>query len=122
MGQLDELEKTFLEEYDSAMILLRHNKSKSVIILLSKALFAIADYLIYKKYNILPNNHATRFRILKIKERKVYDKVDSVWSCYIDSYLKPSREDSIRLFKKTIKEIIENDKNFSKKIKEFVKI
>ena len=48
--------------------------------------------------------------------------IDSVWSCYIDSYLKPSREDSIKLFKKTIKEIIENDENFSKKIKNSVKI
>ena len=100
MDQLEELENTFLEEYSSSQILLEHKKLKSVTILLSKSLFALADYLLFKKYNILPKNHAQRFRILEKKEKKMYEQIDELWGAYTNSYSKPSDEVSIGRFKK----------------------
>ncbi len=41
MDQLEELEKTFLEEYEAAGILLQREMVKSATILLSKSLFAL---------------------------------------------------------------------------------
>ncbi|MBU1204851.1 MAG: hypothetical protein KKA61_04230 [Nanoarchaeota archaeon] len=121
MDQLKELESTFLEEYESAKILIGLSKNKSAIILLSKALFALTDYIIFKKYKKLPKNHSERFRILKEKEFEVYEKLDKIWDKYTNSYSKPTLNESIALLRNTIKEIIEKNEAISKKIKESVK-
>lgn len=121
MEQLIELENTFLEEYESAKILIGLSKNKSAIILLSKALFALTDYIIFRKYKKLPKNHSERFRILKEKEFQVYEKVDEIWGKYTDSYSKPTLEESIILLRGAIKEVIEKNEAISEKIKESVK-
>ena len=121
MEQLTELESTFLEEYESAKILVRLSKNKSALILLSKALFALTDYIIFKKYKKLPKKHSERFRILKEKEFEVYKKVDEIWGRYTDTYSKPALNESIILLGGTIKEIIEKNETISKKIKESIK-
>lgn len=121
MEQLTELENTFLEEYESAKILIGLSKNKSALILLSKALFALTDYVIFKKYKKLPKNHSERFRILKEKEFKVYEKVDKIWDKYINSYSQPTLNESISLLRSTIKEIAEKNETISEKIKESVK-
>ena len=120
MSQLEELENTSIEEIKAAKLLQKEHMTKSALILYSKALFAVLDYLILKKYKKLPKNHSERFRILEAKEPKTYINVDKIWLKYTDSYSKPADEDSIRLFVETIKEIVQ-DENISEKIKEALK-
>ena len=117
MSQLEELEIGFIEEYESALLLLEHSKKKSATILLSKALFALIDYILFSKYMKLPKNHAERFRILGQKEPQIYELVDSVWNTYTDTYSKPSAEEAILLLQGVIIRIIAYDGIFSQKIK-----
>jgi len=120
MEQLEELEETFVEEYQSALMLFELKKYKSAIILISKALFALVDYVIFKRYQKLANNHNERFRFLKQKDTEIYEIVDSVWGRYTGTYSKPAMEESIILLKNGIKEIINKDGIFSERIKEIV--
>ena len=113
MALLDDLESTFIEEYESAFLLIKHQKQKSATILLSKALFAFIDYLLLQKYQKFPKNHAERFRLLETKEKDLYTLVDSVWSKYTDTYSKPSSEEAITLLKNTIQEIINKNETTS---------
>ena len=119
--QLQELESTFLEEYESAQLLLRHQKTKSAIILLSKSLFSLLDYLIFDKYHKLPKNHTERFRVLEEREPKLYILVDEVWKSYRDSYSKPAAEKSLHVLQKAITEVIGFYERYSQKIKATVK-
>lgn len=118
--QLKELEKTFLEEYESSIILKKYSKNKSITILLSKALFALTDFIIFKKYHKLPKNHSERFRILKEKFPLTYSVVDSLWDEYTNSYSKPALIDSIILLENGIKKVASNE-TISEKIKEVLK-
>jgi HEPN domain-containing protein len=117
MDILQELESTFIEEYESALFLIEKQKYKSATILLAKALFALLDYLIFIKYGKLPKNHSERFRILETREKEIYQLVDSVWGKYTDTYSKPSLEQSGNLFIQTIKGVVEKHGNSSEKIK-----
>ncbi len=120
MALLEDLESTFIEEYESASLLIKHQKQKSATILLSKALFAFIDYLLLKKYQKFPKNHTERFRLLETKEKDLYTLVDSVWSKYTDTYSKPSSEEAITLLKNTIQEIISKNETTSEKIKAII--
>jgi hypothetical protein len=119
MEQEKELKDTFIEEYSSAKILKDMDNLKSAIILISKSLFALCDYILFKKYGKLPQNHKERFRILDIKEKDMYIKVSSVWSRYIDTYSKPSHIESYNLLNKTIINIIKNEE-VDKEIKRII--
>jgi len=121
MDQLKELENTFLEEYESSKVLINLSKKKSALILLSKALFALTDYMIFNKYKKLPKNHSERFRILEEKEYDTYSILNEVWSKYTDLYSKPALEDSIILLKEAIKKVIEKNEEISEKIKKAIK-
>lgn len=120
MDQLKELEETFIEEYESAKLLEGLKKDKSTTILLSKALFALLDYIILAKYNNLPKNHTERFRILENKEPKTYSLVDSVWSKYTNTYSKPSSKESINLLKNVIMEVVKKNERISEEIKKSI--
>lgn len=120
MNPLEELERTFVEEYESANILMRLQKIKSTTILLSKALFALVDYILFKKYQKLPKNHTERFRILREKEPDIYEKVNIIWNKYTDAYSKPTANESIDLLKSAIMETA-NHEGTSIKIKEIIK-
>lgn len=117
MEQDKELQDTFIEEYEAALILEQQRKYKATTILLSKALFALADYVIFKKYHTLPKNHADRFRILEAKEPKTHEVIDAIWSKYTDTYTKPSAEAAIHLLKKAIREVSQEHENISQNIK-----
>ena len=118
MDQLQELEDTFIEEYEAACLLFELEKKKSAIILFAKAMFAILDYLIYKSYKKLPKNHEERFRILEIKKQEIYLIVDKIWKKYTDTYSKPGVKEAGEQFKKTIQEIIQQEnENISQRIK-----
>ena len=121
MDQQKELEDTFLEEWEATLLLEKEQKYKATTILLSKALFALADYIIFQKYHQLPKNHTERFRILEAKEQKTYKLIDSVWSKYTDTYSKPSAEESIRLLKQTIQEVAQYHENIRQAIKTTLK-
>ena len=109
MDQAKELKDTFIEELESARILEKSNRMKSATILASKALFALCDYIIFIKYQKLPKNHAERFRILELKEPKIYSSVNKAWSKYTDTYSKPSEKESYNILIKSIMEIAENE-------------
>lgn len=119
INQLEELESSFIEEYESASILEKLGKIKSSLILYSKALFAIVDYIIFNKYKKLPKNHSDRFRILQEKETFIYNKLDSVWNKYTDAYKKPSDSESLLMLKNAILEIIKNERTSEKIRKAF---
>ncbi len=118
MDQQKELENTFLEEWEAALLVEREQKYKAATILLSKALFALADCLIFQKYHQLPKNHAERFRMLEAKEQKTYELIDRVWSKYTDTYTKPGAEASIQLLKQAIQEVVHHHESIGKSIKE----
>jgi hypothetical protein len=120
MNQLEELESTFLEEYDSATLLERSAKHKSATILLSKAVFALVDYILFRKYKVLPKNHAERFRILERREPELYSLLDTLWNGYTNTYHKPVAEESITLMKDAIEKISQNEST-SPKIKESIR-
>ncbi len=109
MNQENELKNTFLEEYSSAILLKGMGKLKSATILISKSLFALCDYIIFKKYSKLPKNHSERFRILELKENAIFSEIDSTWSKYIDTYSKPSNEESFELLKNSIIKVMKNE-------------
>ena len=117
MNQLSELEETFVEEYESALLLQKANKKKAVTILLSKSIFALVDFILFKRYQLLPKNHAERFRKLEEREPEIYRILDNVWSKYTDTYSKPAVEESIMMLDRAIKEIIKKNEDFSEKIK-----
>ena len=121
MGQINELEHTFIEEYDSALLLFKMGKLKSSLILFSKALFALVDYFILSKYQTIPKNHSSRFRILEEAESELYIILDQVWRTYVDSYTHPSFNNSIEKIREAILTIIKlKNEDFSEKIREIV--
>ena len=117
MALLENLESTFIEEYESALLLIKNSKDISATILLSKSLFALVDYLILKRYQKFPKNHTERFRILEAKEPELYALVDLVWAKYTDTYSKPGSKESIALLKNAIMEIVNKHETNSEKIK-----
>ncbi|NQV08737.1 hypothetical protein HQ529_02690 [Candidatus Woesearchaeota archaeon] len=119
MNQENELKNTFIEEYSSAKMLKKQGRLKSAVILISKSLFVLCDYIIFRKYKKLSKNHADRFRILQLKENKIYLEVDSVWSKYTDTYSKPSNYESYDILNKAIINIIENEE-LDKEIREII--
>lgn len=112
-----ELENKFIEEYEAAHLLLKAGKYKSSTILLAKAMFALTDYIIFKKYQKLPKNHSERFRVLELKDRELYLLLDDVWGRYTDTYSKPATEEAIKLLKEAIQAIARTNETISQKIK-----
>lgn len=125
METVDELEKTFLEEYEGGMEQLEKERYKNAVILLSKSIFALCDIVIYLKLNKLPKNHNERFRILEEYFKDVYSIVDDsivddVFSHYTDAYSKPILKETCDKIKNAIQQIAEN-KGLPKRIKEVIK-
>ena len=120
MDQLSEFENSFIELYESAELLINSSKFKSAVILLSKALFALADYILFREYGKIPKSHSDRFRALERKNPGIYTVIDKVWSKYIDTSSKPAAEQEIVMLKESIKEVIMQDEKISKKIKEII--
>jgi len=86
---MEELERTFLEEYEGAREQFAQERYKNATILLAKALFALCDLLIYAQLRKLPKNHGERFHILEGYFPDVYTIVDRIFSHYTDAYSKP---------------------------------
>ena len=103
--QLKELQATFLEELDGALDQLSKKNYKNTVILLSKALFALSDVVIFSKLNKLPKNHSERFRILEEHFYDIYIIIDEIWSSYTDSYSKPALKETCEGINDAIKKI-----------------
>ena len=117
--QLKELQNTFLEELGGALDQFSKKNYKNAVILLSKALFALSDIIIFSRLNKLPKNHSERFRILEGHFNDVYVIVDEIWSSYTDSYSKPALKETCEGIKDAIKKI-NNITELSKEIKEAI--
>jgi len=106
---MEELEKTFLEEYQGAAEQLEKERYKNAAILFSKSLFALCDIIIFKKLKKLPKNHIERFRILEEYFPEVYLIVDNIFSHYTDAYSKPVLKETCMSIKDGIKKITGNN-------------
>ena len=116
---MEELEETFLEEFEGAVEQLGKEKYKNAAILFSKSLFALCDLIILSKLKKLPKNHRERFRILEEYFPFVYSVVDPVFSHYTDAYSKPILRETCEKIQDGIKKIIKN-KELPEKIKKAV--
>lgn len=102
---MEELEKTFVEEYLGATDELKNERYKNATILFSKSLFALCDLLIFKKLKKLPKNHTVRFRILEEYFPEIYAVVDGIFDHYTDAYSKPILKETCESIKNGIKKI-----------------
>ena len=116
---MEEIKKTFLEEFEGAEEQLEKERYKNAAILFSKSLFALCDFLIYSKLDKLPKNHHERFRILEEYFSEIYSIVDNIFSHYTDAYSKPILKETCELIKNGIKKIIRN-KELPEEIKKTV--
>ncbi len=95
---MNELEKTFLEEYTGGLDEMVKERYKNATILFSKAIFALCDLLLFSRLEKLPKNHSERFRLLEENFPEVYQVVDAIFGHYTDAYSRP-------IFKETCEEI-----------------
>ena len=102
---MQELAKTFIEEYTGALDELQKQRYKNATILLSKALFALCDYLLEHKLHKLPKNHSERFRLLEKYFPEAYQLVNSIFSHYTDAYSQPILQETCVAIKNGIKTI-----------------
>ncbi len=105
LKKMDELSKTFQEEYEGALDELAKKRYKNATILFSKALFALCDCLIQQKFHKLPQNHSERFRLLEKYFPETYKIVDKIFSHYTDAYSQPVLQETCTLIKHGIKTI-----------------
>lgn len=107
---MDELLKTFIEEYEGAQEQLDKERYKNATILFSKALFALCDSIIESSLKKLPKNHTERFRILEQHFPEIYETVDNIFGHYTDAYSKPVLKEACEKIKDGIKKIIRDNK------------
>jgi hypothetical protein len=117
---MEDLENTFIEEYEGGIDQLEKGRYKNATILFSKALFALCDFLIYSSLNKLPKNHSERFRILEGHFNDIYIIVDDIFSHYTDAYSKPILKETCIKIKNGISKI-NKTKALPKRIKEIIK-
>lgn len=119
MPIIETLKASIIEEIKGAESEYVKKRYKNALILYSKAIFSLCDYLIAINKLKLPENHEERFRILERYFPKIYKIVNRLFRKYTDTYLKPSDKESCEGMKNAIKEI-NRIKEFSKEIKTFI--
>lgn len=117
MAIIDTLKNGIKEEIEGGISEFNLNRYKNALILFSKALFSMSDYLIAIRNLKLPENHEERFRILERYMPKIYYILDRLFKKYTDTYLKPTEKESCMAMKNAIKKLAESE-NFDKEIKE----
>ncbi|MBI4440196.1 hypothetical protein HY638_04460 [Candidatus Woesearchaeota archaeon] len=105
---MEEVEKTFLEEYLGAKDEAGKERYKNATILFSKSIFALCDFLLYQKLSKLPKNHSERFRLLEEYYPDVYSVVDTIFTHYTDAYSKPVLKETCEKIQDGIKKIVGN--------------
>jgi len=117
---MEELQKTFIEEYLGAEEQLEKQRYKNATILFSKAIFALCDLIILLKLKKLPKNHGERFRILEDHFSNIYSVVDSIFEHYTDAYSKPALKETCEEIKNGVKKIIQ-DNELPEEIKKIIR-
>jgi|SRR3989344_3925570 len=107
---MEELSRTIIEEYEGGIEELRKNRYKNSTILLSKALFAVCDLIIYYKLKRLPKNHGERFKILHNDFPEIYAVVDLLFAHYTDAYSKPILRETCEDIKNGITQIVRTNR------------
>jgi len=116
---MEELQRTFMEEYIGAEEQVEKKRYKNATILFSKALFALCDLIIFLNLKKIPKNHGERFRILENHFLEVYSIVNSIFGHYIDAYSKPALKETCEEIKNGIKKIIQ-DNELPEEIKKII--
>lgn len=106
---MEELIKTFIEEYEGALEQLEKERYKNAAILFSKALFALCDLIIYSKLAKLPKNHGERFRILEDYFPSIYSVVNDIFKHYTDAYSKPVLKETCEKIKHGIENLVQTN-------------
>ncbi|HLC65733.1 MAG TPA: hypothetical protein VJI46_06450 [Candidatus Nanoarchaeia archaeon] len=106
---MEEIERTFLEEYIGAKDEMKKERYKNATILYSKSIFALCDLLISQKLSKLPKNHSERFRLLEEYFPDVYSIVDAIFTHYTDAYSKPVLKETCEKIQDGIKKIAKNN-------------
>lgn len=101
------MEKAFLEEYAGGLDELAKGRYKNATILLSKALFALCDLLLFSRLGKLPKNHSERFRLLEENFPDIYTIVDAIFGHYTDAYSKPILKETCEEIQNGIAQIVQ---------------
>lgn len=75
------------------------------MILYSKAMFSMCDYVIAANKLKLPDDHKERFEILDRYFPFVYRTVSRVFRKYVETYLKPSDKEGCEGMKNALREL-----------------
>jgi uncharacterized protein (UPF0332 family) len=76
------LRKGIIEELNGAESEFKIGRYKNALILYSKTIFSMCDYLILIKGLRLPKEHSDRFRILEQYLPNIYKIVDKIFKIY----------------------------------------
>jgi len=110
MPIIDILKSSILEEIQGAQSEQGKGRYKNALILFSKALFSLCDYIIAVNKLKLPDDHRERFEILEQYFPSIYRTVSRVFRKYVDTYLKPSDKDGCEGMKNAIRELSSAEK------------
>ncbi|MEW6408448.1 MAG: hypothetical protein AB1465_07245 [Patescibacteria group bacterium] len=72
-----------------------------------KSLFALCDFILYKKIKQIPKDHSERFSLLKINDKYLYSTLDVLFSTYRETYTKILNIKQVIHVKEKIKMVFE---------------
>ncbi len=110
MAVTDVLKASILEEVEGAKSEESQGRLKNALILYSKAMFSVCDYIIAINKLKLPEDHKERFEILDRYFPFVYRTVNKVFKKYVETYLKPTDNDACEGMKHALRELTNVEK------------
>ncbi len=105
MTVIDTLKASILEELQGANSEENQGRYKNALILYSKAMFSVCDYIIGVNKLKLPDDHKERFEILDRYFPFVCRTVSRVFRKYVETYLKPSDKEGCEGMKNALREL-----------------
>ena len=105
MAVIDVLKTSIIEEIKGAQSEETQHRLKNALILYSKALFSICDYVIATNKLKLPDDHSERFQILERYFPFIHRTVSKVFRKYVDTYLKPADQEACEGMKNAVREL-----------------
>jgi len=86
MDTIEILKFSIIEEIEGALSEEKNKRYKNAVILYSKAIFSLCDYIIIINKLKLPSDHTERFKILDGYFPVIYRTVKKVFGKYVDTY------------------------------------
>lgn len=99
-----------LEELKGAKSEEGNGRFKNALILYSKAIFSLCDYIIAVNKLKLPEDHKERFEILDRYFPFIHRTVSKVFRKYVETYTKPSDKESCEGIKNALRELSDVEK------------